>query len=240
MRKLTEIIAAEDVSSILDVGTGDGQFIKTLSSLFPNARFTGVDPSEEAISTSREKLLPGKFTFQTMNSEKLEFEDNTFDITTLSNALHHLEYPDRSLREMVRVTRPGGWIVISEIVADGLLPAQKVQKIFHHHRSRMDRLNGTYHRDTYSRKEIRALLLENGMKPHVEFEYLRQEDVEKNPVILESWVRKMEIRQEKAKAFPGHEADLMKSLTEFRRNILIHGFQPPPNLVLVMKNQKHG
>lgn len=238
MRRLTEIISGNNAFSILDVGTGDGQFIKTLSNLFPEARFTGVDPSEEAISDSRQNFQPEKYSFQTMNSENLDFDNNTFDITTLSNALHHLEYPEKSLQEMVRVTRPGGWIVISEIVADGLLPAQQVQKIFHHHRSRIDRLNGIYHRDTYSRKEIRALLLENGLVPHDEFEYLRMEVAEKDPAALESWVRKMEIRQEKAKAFPGHEADLMKSVTEFNRKILIHGFQPPPNLVLVIKNLK--
>lgn len=238
MKKLTEIIDPGKVYTILDVGTGDGHFIKTLSSLFPAARFTGVDPSEEAISGSRQNFPPGKYTFHTMVSEKLEFEDNTFDITTLSNALHHLEFPDRSLKEMERVTRPGGWIVISEIVADGLLPAQQVQKIFHHHRSQLDRLCGICHRDTYSRGEIRALLLENGMKPHYEFEYLRNENVEKDPALLESWIRKMEIMQEKAKAFPDHEADLRKSVTEFRSKIHIHGFQPPPNLVLVIKNLK--
>lgn len=235
MRKLTEYIPPDEAYAILDIGTGDGHFIKTLSNLFPGATFTGVDPSEEAISASKQNFQPVKFSFHVMSSEKLDFEDHTFDITTLSNALHHLEHPDKSLQEMVRVTRPGGWIVISEIVSDGLLPAQQVQKIFHHHRSHIDRLNGIYHRDTYSRKEIRDLLLENGLVPHVWFEYLRSEEVEKNPAAHEAWVRKMEVRQETAKNFPGHEADLMKSVTTFRREIGIHGFQPPPNLVLVIK-----
>lgn len=236
MKRLTEIVPPNNAYDILDIGTGDGHFIMTLSDLFPNASFTGVDPSEEAISESRKNFQTGKYTFHVMSSEKLDFEDHTFDITTISNALHHLEYPDRSLQEMVRVTRPGGWIVISEIVADDLLPAQMVQKIFHHHRSHLDRLGGIYHRDTYNRQEIRELLLRSGLRPQYEFEYLRKAEVERDPAALESWIRKMELRQENAKAFPDHEVNLRKSVDEFSRMIYIHGFQPPPNMVLIMRN----
>jgi ubiquinone/menaquinone biosynthesis C-methylase UbiE len=237
MIRLKNIIPDEDIRQVLDIGTGDGLFIRTLAELYPRAAFTGIDPSEDALENARQTFPVNGYSFLKMSSEKLAFDDNRFDMTSMSNALHHLSSPEKALAEMKRVTKHEGWMVISEIVSDNLNPAQENQKLFHHHRSKIDRLNGIYHRDTYSRNEILNLLRDNQIIPEVQFEYLRKEKPDSDADAIQKWIVKMEEHQKSARSFPDYEA-LEQQLEEFKWKVANFGFQPPPNLVLVIRNSK--
>lgn len=77
----------------------------------------GIDISNESVDTSRQRLIDAGFgdssTFQTMDAEKMTFEDNTFDLILCSGVLHHLDlqfaYP-----ELARVLKPDGKIIAIE------------------------------------------------------------------------------------------------------------------------------
>ncbi len=72
-------------------------------------------------------------------AERLPFSTGTFDVASISMALHHLTKVSKGLHEMKRVVKKGGWIIVNEIISDNLNPAQEVHKIYHHFRSRVDR-----------------------------------------------------------------------------------------------------
>jgi SAM-dependent methyltransferase len=235
MERLTKMIKQEAIRQVLDIGTGDGHFVKTLSELFPVASFTGIDPSEEAIQTARLSFPDVKYRFETMNAENIAFPNESFDMSTISNALHHLASPEKALSEMKRVTRKGGWLVISEIISDGLNPAQLNQQLYHHHRSKIDRLSGIVHRETYSREEVLALIKVSHLIPFGVFDYERKDQPERNPDKLQQLVSKMEQHQSKAEGFPEFD-DLKAWLESFKERVMKEGFQPATNFVVVIRN----
>jgi ubiquinone/menaquinone biosynthesis C-methylase UbiE len=69
-------------------------------------------------------------------------------------ALHHLPDVSKTLYEMQRVVKSGGWIIVNELFSDKQNPAQEVHKLIHHFRSKLDRLNGVCHNETFTKREI--------------------------------------------------------------------------------------
>jgi len=74
------------------------------------ARNTGIDLTEEAVDATRQHFavegLEGRF--QQENSEQLSFPDDSFDIVYSFGVLHHTPAPERAVREVHRVLKPGG------------------------------------------------------------------------------------------------------------------------------------
>jgi ubiquinone/menaquinone biosynthesis C-methylase UbiE len=101
-------------TTILDVGTGTGIWPVEMSSLFPQARIIGVD----VVLNSLPRPLPPACLFVQANIlQGLPFPDQQFTYThqrLLVAAIPALQWP-RVVHELVRVTRPGGWIELLEI-----------------------------------------------------------------------------------------------------------------------------
>jgi SAM-dependent methyltransferase len=109
-------------NAILDVGTGTGRWAAELAELFPAARVTGVDIAPPAaMEGSAPMRMPSNYAFVAANVlEGLPFPDASFDF--VHQRLLYAALPaDRwqaVVNELVRVTRPGGWI---ELVEGGLV-----------------------------------------------------------------------------------------------------------------------
>jgi ubiquinone/menaquinone biosynthesis C-methylase UbiE len=108
--------------SILDVGCGTGRWAREMALQFPQANVVGIDIKEPETNVAASQqaelgMLPDNYTFVQGDITKgLPFADATFDYTHLrflSLALPMAQWPN-VLREMHRVTRPGGWIEIVE------------------------------------------------------------------------------------------------------------------------------
>ncbi len=140
MEALTNFFFDKNCVNILDVGTGPGKFIKVLREAFPNGQITGIDPEQESLEEANRNYPDVKF--EQGVAEHLSFSTGTFDVASISMALHHLTKVGKGLREMKRVVKKGGWIIVNEMVSDNLNPAQEVHKIYHHFRSRVDRILG--------------------------------------------------------------------------------------------------
>jgi len=93
----------------LDVGCGTGLAARMLHSEF--AALHGVDSSRGMIERAEQLSLFGVF-FQVSDGERLPFESNRFDLVYCMSLFHHVppEYRSRTLEEMVRVLKPGGWV----------------------------------------------------------------------------------------------------------------------------------
>ncbi len=109
----------EQPLSILDVGCGTGRWAMELAQQFPQANVVGVDlvPTEKFTAGYGLVQPPENYTFVKGNAiEGLPFDDNSFDFVhqrLLVAALPRDRWPF-VVRELARVTRPGGWVELAE------------------------------------------------------------------------------------------------------------------------------
>lgn len=104
--------------AVLDVATGTGDMAILLSRYLPQTRVTGVDISTGMLEIGRQKLsrlkLADRITLQTGDSEALPYSDDTYDAVTVAFGVRNFENLEKGLREMKRVLRPGGRLVVLE------------------------------------------------------------------------------------------------------------------------------
>jgi SAM-dependent methyltransferase len=107
------------VRDALDVGSGVGHWGMLLASVMrEDLRVTGLEREtawvEEARARAEARGLGGRFTFVPGDAQELPFGDASFDLVTCQTVLIHLRDPRAALAEMIRVTRPGGLVVVAE------------------------------------------------------------------------------------------------------------------------------
>ncbi len=144
---------------ILDVGTGPGNFIGLLKQTLKNSdSFVGIDFNEEELKKAEKEY--GKIAeFRKMNAEKLDFPDSTFDIVSIASTLHHLERPEKVLKEIFRVVKSQGYLIIQEMYSDlTQTKAQLATSQVHHFGAKIDSMLGEYHRVTYTKEEIKKMM----------------------------------------------------------------------------------
>jgi SAM-dependent methyltransferase len=91
---------------VLDVGSGPGALTAELVERLGRDAVTAVDPSPPFIAALRERL-PGVSASQA-SAEDLPFGDGEFDLALAQLVVHFMKDPVAGLREMARVTKPGG------------------------------------------------------------------------------------------------------------------------------------
>ena len=121
---------------ILDVATGTGDFaLMAVDRLHPQS-LIGADLSEGMLSVGCEKVKrAGKSDIITLQKEDcmtLSFEDNTFDAVTVAYGVRNFEDLDRGLREMLRVLKPGGQLVIIELTSPVSFPMKQLFWLYAH------------------------------------------------------------------------------------------------------------
>ncbi len=106
LKSIVDKLGPSDTSlRILDVGCGTGANIEMLSAY---GEAEGVDVSDDALEFCRKKGLKVQKGF----AETLPYEDEAFDLTTALDVVEHLDDDVAGLKEMFRVTRPGGYSLI--------------------------------------------------------------------------------------------------------------------------------
>jgi ubiquinone/menaquinone biosynthesis C-methylase UbiE len=102
---------------VLDVGCGDGYFTRVMAKAVGAAgTAVGVDPSPEAIARARQVTRAVNCTFSEGVAEHLDASEGSYDVVVSSLMVHHLPEAMRpqAIREMFRVLRPGGRVLIAE------------------------------------------------------------------------------------------------------------------------------
>lgn len=100
--------------TLLDVGGGPGYFASAFTDA--GARYIGVEPDASEMHAAGRGLTGGPGMFVRASGMALPFADDSADICLSSNVAEHVARPWQLGNEMLRVTRPGGLVVMSYTV----------------------------------------------------------------------------------------------------------------------------
>jgi SAM-dependent methyltransferase len=97
----------QPVNSYCDLGCGDGSFLNKVAQAFNPSNVVGCDIYH--------RLVNSKATFisHDLNTLPLPFENGQFDLITNTNVIEHLFNPDEFIKEIFRILKPGGSLLIS-------------------------------------------------------------------------------------------------------------------------------
>ncbi len=155
--RVVDFAGADKGSRILDVATGTGK--QAFAFAEKGYDVTGIDLSEAMLKIAKKKNRYKNVRFEVADATDLPFTNNSFDVACVSFALHDmpLGIREKVLREIVRVTKPHGLIVI----VDYALPRNKIGSFLIYHFVRL------YERKYYSKfikSDLEELLQNSGIE----------------------------------------------------------------------------
>ena len=105
---------------LLEVGSGLGHLVAQLEDSFETH---GLDVNYWAVRQS--KSVISKTCLQTSSAQELPFADRSFNVVIIKHIVEHLPDPDKAIREIGRVTQPGGTLILATPNLDSLLKPWK-------------------------------------------------------------------------------------------------------------------
>jgi ubiquinone/menaquinone biosynthesis C-methylase UbiE len=118
---MLELRCPQTGDNILDVGCGLGHEVIRLAKMTgPSGRAVGVDKHVALIGEARRRAMQrsSRAEFKVGDAHQLEFAEHSFDVCRAERLLRYVETPDQVLHEMVRVLRPGGYVIIFDFDSD--------------------------------------------------------------------------------------------------------------------------
>jgi ubiquinone/menaquinone biosynthesis C-methylase UbiE len=197
--------------SVLEVGCGTGVMLASLvEAVGPDGSVIGLDHSAAFLARAHRRLidvgLEDRVKLVRGDALALPFADASFDATHAERVLMHLADPDPAIREMVRVTRPGGRVVCAEVFA--------AAATFEHPDHEMNELLGraivSQFRNPWMGIELRRRMVEAGLESLTtvavaDAETLMDpEEIDELGRLADDLARKGDIDPGRAKAFIEH------------------------------------
>jgi ubiquinone/menaquinone biosynthesis C-methylase UbiE len=137
--------------SILDVGSGAGQILGHLLKIVPaETRIVACDLSHTMLRRARQRVKSTRPVYIAADMTRLPFADGSFDCVTCGWVIEHLADPTPGLRELGRVLKPGGSLLLlaTEDTYSGAIVSR------------------TWKCRTYNRQELRDACTESGLPWH--------------------------------------------------------------------------
>jgi SAM-dependent methyltransferase len=113
---MVEFSNVHDGNTVLDVGCGTGALALAVQDTVKDVDVTGIDFSAAYITSAKEQNTDHRVHFATGDAQALGFPDAQFDRTMSLLVVNFIPDRDRALKEMIRVTKPGG--IVSAAVWD--------------------------------------------------------------------------------------------------------------------------
>lgn len=114
---ITDVLMSLEDARILDVGAGTGRLSRAL---MPQLNFKGavisLEPSLEMLNLGRQLTNSDRALWLSAYAVPLPFGEETFDLVTSLEVIEFTPDPQATLRELIRVLVPGGWLIISNRV----------------------------------------------------------------------------------------------------------------------------
>lgn len=236
MRKLQAYLSHIECKKILDVGTGNGSFVKMITALTDSYdEIIGIDTLEKSIEDASKNFEDERVSFQVMDAYNTNFPDDYFDLVTFSNTLHHIEDIEGLFKEMERVCKEDGVILVNEMMKNGLTKRQKSHVLLHHFAAEVDRLNGEIHNETLKDVEILKLLEENSKRQIKDVWPLQMQRESENTQEEIDWlIGTIDKLIEQTKNSEHHSAFVKKG-EKVKKHIKRNGFDSATQLAVILK-----
>ena len=101
---------------VLELATGPGIIAKQVAAV--TAKMIATDFSEKMLIEAGKGTIPLQLTFERADACDLDYDDNSFDVVIIANALHVIPEPERVMSEIKRVLRPGGLLIAPNFIHD--------------------------------------------------------------------------------------------------------------------------
>jgi len=103
-----EFAVVRDGDAVLDVGCGTGALSSNLVRMTGAAKIVGIDPAEGFIAAARKQISDPRVTFEVGDAQQMPYADASFHRALALLAMNFIPDQPRAMREMRRVTKPGG------------------------------------------------------------------------------------------------------------------------------------
>jgi ubiquinone/menaquinone biosynthesis C-methylase UbiE len=116
--------ADEREFDLLDVGSGTGSWLAMVAgSGLPARRLVGLDYSASmcGVASAKAAAIADAPVFVNGDSEHLPFAADSFDVLTCSHSFHHYPHQAAAIREMKRILRPGGRLMLIDGFRDNII-----------------------------------------------------------------------------------------------------------------------
>ncbi len=112
-RYLINNLDAKKGEVVGDFGCGDGYYLHLINSLDPEVKLVGVDTDPIVLGNAKSNLMKNKINLIRSDLHKLPFKDSYFDKIILTEVLEHVEDDLKVLKEIYRVLKKGGLLIIT-------------------------------------------------------------------------------------------------------------------------------
>ncbi len=121
--------------AVLDLATGTADLAIMTAERWPHATVIGTDPSEGMLGIGEGKVarFDGRIRLERGDAMEIALDDDAVDATTIAFGIRNVPDRPRALREMARVTRPGGRVAILELADPKPGPLGSLARIHVHH-----------------------------------------------------------------------------------------------------------
>ncbi|MDR0814336.1 MAG: bifunctional demethylmenaquinone methyltransferase/2-methoxy-6-polyprenyl-1,4-benzoquinol methylase UbiE [Bacteroidales bacterium] len=130
------ILSLQDVcpAKILDIATGTGDLAIQACKMLKPTQITGIDISDGMMQIGKAKVsgagLSGVITFEQQDCTAMRFADHSFDAAMIAFGIRNFADIDSGLREILRVLRPGGKLMILELSTPEYFPMKQLYQLY--------------------------------------------------------------------------------------------------------------
>jgi ubiquinone/menaquinone biosynthesis C-methylase UbiE len=171
-----------------------------------------------------------------MDAGNLDFPDETFDTVTISNSLHHMEDPEKVIKEMYRVLKKGGQLIINEMYSDrdNQDKAQVSHILIHEWAAKIDTSAGIFHNPTYPKQQLKDYMKTVIPEKFEVIDYKHPSEDPKNKDILDNILNRFSASLERIK--DKEEYDSLKNEGEqIKEYVYENGFASASSLFIIGK-----
>lgn len=203
-------------AEVLSVGCGPGVILREVSALDASVRATGIDISANRVEEAKQRNrgVP-QLNFVRGDAQAMDFASNSFDLVYSRMLLEYLKDKERAVREMVRVCKCGGTVLLQDL--DGqLLWHYPEDPVVQGTVEKVVRALGVTGFDPFVGRKLFSLAHKAGLKNidvQVECYHLIAGEIE--PAILEQWELKLEIAGPQLARLLGSESEAREQSRRF-------------------------